>query len=267
VVKSAFVVCFLLSWSFVVLAQETPTPLDTRTMAVSAGALATVRRVMQSAETVLRFHRWASQHKLSAEDWASADFAAYTAGVLRYESHDITVVESSAPWQGSPTHAWLLVRVTTVDGALWFPIEPSPPAGSTQLHLGRIPIVVDQGSDLWFEKEYSSFDRILDDSPNQFPVLSLRPMVPAPEAGEMTRILAPGAIDPDGEIVLYWWDFGDGTTDRTSTWHVRHAFPSAETYRVAVTAVDNRGGVAQSAVEVKVASSEPGEADCGCGQN
>ncbi len=211
-VKTGLVVCCLFLCSFVVLAQEAlATPADTRAMTVSASALATLREAIQSAEAVLRFHPWASEHSLSAEDWTSADFAAYATGILRSESYDITVVESSASWQGSPTHTWLLVRVSTSDGDLWFPIEPSPSGGETQLHLGRIPTASNHGLDLWFEPLYSSFDHILSDIPNQLLVVSLRPVVPAPEPEENVRIFAHTTIGPNSEIVLYWWDFGDGT--------------------------------------------------------
>ncbi|MGB2982310.1 MAG: PKD domain-containing protein [Candidatus Bipolaricaulia bacterium] len=51
---------------------------------------------------------------------------------------------------------------------------------------------------------------------------------------------ASGSSDPDGEIVAYHWDFGDGSTDEGPS--VVHAFETPDTtYRVVLTVTDDTG--------------------------
>ena len=59
------------------------------------------------------------------------------------------------------------------------------------------------------------------------------------------------SYDPDGSIVEYVWDFGDGTTAR-GVW-VEHVFPQRLEYRVALTIVDDDGAANQSVRTVIVA--------------
>jgi PKD repeat protein len=47
--------------------------------------------------------------------------------------------------------------------------------------------------------------------------------------------------DPDGEIVEYRWDFGDGTTETSDQTTITHTFTSIGTYNVLLTVEDNEG--------------------------
>ncbi|GAB3669833.1 hypothetical protein GCM10027589_38050 [Actinocorallia lasiicapitis] len=51
---------------------------------------------------------------------------------------------------------------------------------------------------------------------------------------------ASGSTDPDGSIVSYAWDFGDGSTGTGAT--PSHTFPAGGTYNVQVTVTDDKGG-------------------------
>ena len=59
------------------------------------------------------------------------------------------------------------------------------------------------------------------------------------------------AEDPDGEVVTYVWDPGDGTANITTTGStVEHIYPNEGGYRVDVTVVDNDGTTATTFFQV-----------------
>ena len=60
-----------------------------------------------------------------------------------------------------------------------------------------------------------------------------------PESGEHVIFDGSSSSDPDGEIVSYEWDFGDGSTDSGSI--VSHVFTTPGTYTVNLTVTDNDG--------------------------
>lgn len=61
-----------------------------------------------------------------------------------------------------------------------------------------------------------------------------------------------GSVDPDGGIVSYDWDFGDGETRRTTTPGVDHAYPEGGSYSATLTVTDDRGGSATTSFVVTV---------------
>jgi DNA-binding beta-propeller fold protein YncE len=76
-------------------------------------------------------------------------------------------------------------------------------------------------------------------SPNQAPVASFEA---APgNAGSATQFDASGAADPDGAIVRYDWDFGDGTVLRDGGPSPQHVFTQPGTYTVTLVVTDNEG--------------------------
>lgn len=62
--------------------------------------------------------------------------------------------------------------------------------------------------------------------------------------GSAVTFDASGSTDPDGEIVDYLWDFGDGSTDVGAI--VDHVFATAQKYTVRLTVIDD-DGVSESA--------------------
>jgi PKD repeat protein len=59
-----------------------------------------------------------------------------------------------------------------------------------------------------------------------------------------------GSTDPDGSVVSYAWDFGDGGTSTSST--PSHTFGAGGTYAVALTVTDNQGAVNAKSVNLTV---------------
>jgi PKD repeat protein len=59
------------------------------------------------------------------------------------------------------------------------------------------------------------------------------------EVGKVMSFDASGSIDPDGKIVDYEWDFGDGDTSHKSI--SQHSYSSAGEFQVNLTVTDNEG--------------------------
>jgi DNA-binding beta-propeller fold protein YncE len=76
-------------------------------------------------------------------------------------------------------------------------------------------------------------------SPNQAPLASFVPA--AGSAGSATRFDASSARDPDGTIVRYDWDFGDGTVLPDGGPAPEHVYTAPGTYTVTLVVTDNEG--------------------------
>jgi PKD repeat protein len=64
-----------------------------------------------------------------------------------------------------------------------------------------------------------------------------------------------GSYDPDGTIVSYEWDFGDGHHGYTAM--VRHAYATAQTYTVTLKVTDDRGGIDSETTTIQVQPKPP----------
>ena len=67
---------------------------------------------------------------------------------------------------------------------------------------------------------------------------------------------ATGSYDPDGHIVQYDWDFGDGTTATGA--QANHTYAAAGTYTVTLTVTDNEGATGSTTQAVTVTSGRRG---------
>ena len=78
-------------------------------------------------------------------------------------------------------------------------------------------------------------------TPNQAPVASFTFSPSSPTVGAAVSFNAGASYDPDGSLVAYAWQFGDGSTG--SGIAVAHAYASAGTYTATLTVTDNNGAV------------------------
>ncbi len=78
-------------------------------------------------------------------------------------------------------------------------------------------------------------------SPNQAPVASFLVLSAPAVAGSPTRFDARGAADPDGSIVRYDWNFGDGTLLPNGGPTPQHVYTRPGTYVASLVVTDNEG--------------------------
>jgi len=74
---------------------------------------------------------------------------------------------------------------------------------------------------------------------NQAPQPQVAVSTTALDPGDTLVCSSDGSVDPDGEIVSYEWDFGDGS--RASGTSATHVYGAEGTYRVTLTTTDNQG--------------------------
>lgn len=75
--------------------------------------------------------------------------------------------------------------------------------------------------------------------PPQPPIASFTFIPTYPETNQIVTFDASGSYDPDGYIVSYMWNFGDGNVTLTSNPVITHAYASFGDYVVTLTVTDN----------------------------
>jgi PKD repeat protein len=94
--------------------------------------------------------------------------------------------------------------------------------------------------------------------PNQLPTADFSYSPTSPKEGETIYFNASSSSDPDGSIVSWEWDFGDGTTDTGE--HVTHSYTWDEggdkTFTVTLKVTDDRDGEALADKTITVEKEE-----------
>ena len=90
--------------------------------------------------------------------------------------------------------------------------------------------------------------------PNMPPIAEFSESASIVYTGEVINFNASDSYDPDGYIVSYSWDFGDGNTDSGVT--VSHSYVDDGEYTVTLKVVDNRGAT-DSKTAVKLVKNRP----------
>jgi PKD repeat protein len=89
--------------------------------------------------------------------------------------------------------------------------------------------------------------------PPQPPIASFTYTPTYPEVNQVVTFDASASYDPDGNIVSYTWDFGDGTPPVTENDPITyHAYASYGDYTVKLTATDNDGLTGQTEATIHV---------------
>ena len=89
--------------------------------------------------------------------------------------------------------------------------------------------------------------------PNRPPVASLTYSPESLVANEEITFDASSSNDPDGQIVSYEWDFGDGAVGSGQV--TKHAYRSAGRYMIFLTVTDNEGKTTEAAYSITVTPS------------
>jgi len=226
-----------------VVGDELPQVLQPNTTAYPAEEVTALIEALAPLEEILNDDRLGSRRTFAPDVWQSHDFAAYTAGRLsEFEYETMLVSRSDRPDAVLPDalHVWVLVGIPLEEQVAWVPVEATPEPGKPQQILGLIPSTRDEDGNIWFEESYVSFSEATGPPANLPPVAKMH----APfkiEANNKTTFRATSSYDPDGEIVLYCWDFGDGTTETAVTSTARHRYEEPGYYKVMLTVIDDCG--------------------------
>ncbi|MGC9308786.1 MAG: PKD domain-containing protein, partial [Thermoplasmatota archaeon] len=92
-------------------------------------------------------------------------------------------------------------------------------------------------------------------------VLNMKPTAtftwkpPEPTDVDLVRFNGSRSVDPDGDIINYTWDFGDGTTGYGE--NVTHRFADTGTYNVTLTVTDDDGETGIKVMEILIGNAPP----------
>jgi len=89
--------------------------------------------------------------------------------------------------------------------------------------------------------DQTKIENIIFTYPNQAPVASFTHSPAVPYAQEIITFDASASHDPDGSIVSYKWNFGDGNITTVTTSIITHAYVDCGNYTVTLTVTDNEG--------------------------
>lgn len=86
---------------------------------------------------------------------------------------------------------------------------------------------------------------------NNPPSVALKVSPTNPVAGETVRLSATGS-DPDGDPIIYHWDFGDGQKVDGTSKSLTHIYPLGGTFNVTVAADDGKGGYTEKTFQIDI---------------
>ena len=136
------------------------------------------------------------------------------------------------------------------------PVEPDPIAVCV-LRFVEVILLDDQGNEIDYVTGISLYQSPV---PLRYPIPRFTFSPAVPSAGQEILFDASQSSDPDGEIVSYRWNFGDGTPILTTTEKkVVHIFTLPRTYNVTLTVIDSDGLTASAWNLVEVGAYNPVE--------
>ena len=100
-----------------------------------------------------------------------------------------------------------------------------------------------------------SMTSCLNNAPNIPPTAAFQFSLQGDYAPLQVAFDASGSIDPDGKIVAYYWDFGDGTEGSGKT--TTHLYTTPGTYTVSLQVIDDRNATGEAKATVEVLAPPP----------
>jgi len=194
--------------------------------------------------------------------WLSEEFCVYVGGLLSERGYDVVIVQSDDSAENPTT--WLLVAITLPDTSIaWIPVDASPALGEKQETPGRIALADEHTlDDPEYALPYMTYDRVLELPSNDAPIVLIGKRPTEPRADTRESFHPSRAYDPDGSIILYIWDFGDGTIETTTSKYIFHRYLAGGNYTLSLTVVDDRGATATDSMNIHV---DRGCSTCGTG--
>ncbi|MFC2095160.1 PKD domain-containing protein [Candidatus Bipolaricaulota bacterium] len=259
--RSVFGILLVCTLSLLVVAQQAPTIVQPREAGHSAAQLSVLEDAITRLQNLLNSTNLGSKKQLSSGGWTLEKFAAYTAGTLERLGYLVAIVSRQAAEGG--TEAWVVVQVDLGGATAWIPVEPLPNVEIYQMDLGEVPLV----ASLVYDSDYLSYDTVIELPANLPPTARIRSTNSDVVETKQSPWFGNTSSDPDGEIVLFQWTFGDDTQRETHTISTWFTFDvGGMEYPVSLTVTDNRGAQASTSTSVYVLTLEEEEAkSCGCG--
>jgi len=158
-------------------------------------------------------------------------------------------------YSGTPNHDLMYLRALDADGTAWsapYAVD-SPDNVGVDCHLtnvGTSPAISyfdDTANHLKFAICVNAF--------NQAPTATLVVPQPSVKLGQPHLLDASGSFDPDGEVVMYEWDFNDDESIDLNTGidpHAEYIYPEPGVYVPRVWVTDNSGASVVASAEVEV---------------
>jgi len=192
--------------------------------------------------------------KLGWSDYQLARFVAGRLGQLGYPS---MLARAGERW-------WVLSKVTAGGMEFWVPVVPGTLADAEAQGYQRGVFL---GHVAWeapgtFNEAYLEPEGVAPLPPNRPPRAVIRYTPSSPQPGERVRFLGNLCFDPDGVIVSFRWDFGDGGT--SDAMNPAYTYEREGTYRVTLTVLDDAGAEATLTKTIQVYEPSSGNG-CGCG--
>jgi len=248
--------------SLVSFAQSAPVVVQPLQAGYSSALLTEFQNAVTNLERTLANHLLGSKKNLGSGGWTYQQFAAYTAGSLQRMGYTLVEVVVNTDSTGV-ARAWVLVGISLTDGSTaWVPVDPFPSDLPYQHDLGDVA----WSGSMQFDAAFVAYHEVVQLSENMLPIARIRPPINDVVETKQSAWFGNTSVDPDGEIVLYQWTFGEHVQPATYTLSVWYTFESGgQDYPVTLTVTDSRGAQASTTTSVYVMTLEEEEADnCGC---
>jgi len=149
---------------------------------------------------------------------------------------DLLLPNATGHWPGPFPQGNGTIATITFNATKHTTIEPEPPANCT-LRFIEVKLLNDLGEKL----SYNTISGFYQIPPLLYPVAAFSYEPTAPSVGEVVLFNASESCDPDYEISIFSWDFGDGTIVNTTEPIVGHVFKDQRTCVVTLTVTDIDG--------------------------
>ena len=107
--------------------------------------------------------------------------------------------------------------------------------------IGDTPYIIGWDKDNYPLMEWFENYIVVTPVPNQPPIASFTYSPEKPVVNQPVTFDASSSYDPDGTIVKYEWDFGDGNITNTTEEVIKHSYSEAGNYEVTLTVTDDDG--------------------------
>ncbi|MGB0990890.1 MAG: PKD domain-containing protein [Akkermansiaceae bacterium] len=185
---------------------------------------------------------WYSGIRYSTDQGVTWQAAAMPAG-KNYEINAIHIAEGAYVANAERRSDNTPVLLVSSDGLTWKEGVPSNLTESDSLTYGNGVFLSAQGSSGATQYSDGLFPS------NQPPTATLSG--PSTASARATVQFTSSASDPDGDDLIYIWDFQDGT-DLVTGASASHTFPTGGSYTVKLSVVDGKGGIATKTQAVTV---------------